>query len=78
MVGRWAAARVNQPSVLGELLIGVIVGNLGYWLGAPLFVLIMHLSEVEPLFGELSHSGLPIREVAAIGLMALHRRCCAT
>ena len=27
MVGRWAAARLHQPSVLGELLIGVLAGN---------------------------------------------------
>jgi Kef-type K+ transport system membrane component KefB len=65
MVGRWGAARINQPSVLGELSIGVIVGNIGYWLGSPLFVLIMHFGEVEPLFAELWRTGLPIREVAA-------------
>ena len=37
-LGRWAAARFGQPSVLGELLAGIIAGNVGVWLGRPLFV----------------------------------------
>jgi Na+:H+ antiporter len=65
MVGRWAATRARQPAVLGELVMGVVVGNIGYWLGNPLFVLIMRFGEVQPLFGELWRSGLPIRDVAA-------------
>jgi Kef-type K+ transport system membrane component KefB len=34
-IGGRLMARLRQPAVLGELLIGVIAGNLGYWLGAP-------------------------------------------
>ena len=34
MVGRYFANRVRQPSVLGEMLVGVVVGNVGYWHGA--------------------------------------------
>ena len=30
MVGRWLAVGIGQPSVLGELLIGVVMGNIGY------------------------------------------------
>ena len=45
-VGRRAAGLVGQPAVLGELVIGVIIGNVGYWLGSPLFVLLMHFDEV--------------------------------
>jgi Kef-type K+ transport system membrane component KefB len=65
MIGRWAAAAVNQSPVLGELLIGVVVGNIGYWLGRPLFILVMHLGETQPLFAEIWTTGLPVREVAA-------------
>ncbi len=64
MIGRWAAAAANQPSVLGELLVGVVIGNLGYWLGRPLFILVMHLGETQPLFAQIWTTGLPIREVA--------------
>src|SRR5262249_31108193 len=48
MVGRWLASRFHQPAVLGELLIGVLVGNVGYWLGIGAFSLIMHLGDAGP------------------------------
>ena len=35
VIGGRVMARLRQPAVLGELLVGVIAGNLGYWLGAP-------------------------------------------
>jgi len=35
VIGGRLMARLRQPAVLGELLVGVIAGNLGYWLGAP-------------------------------------------
>ena len=65
MVGRWAAARVGQPSVLGELVIGVVVGNAGYWFGEPLFVLIMQFDLVGPLFSRIWTTGLSVNEAAA-------------
>ncbi len=34
LLGREAAQRINQPSVLGELIIGILLGNVGYWLGS--------------------------------------------
>jgi Kef-type K+ transport system membrane component KefB len=33
VLGRFAARRFNQPSVLGELLMGILLGNVGYWYG---------------------------------------------
>jgi len=30
MLGRWLAGRFRQPPVLGELVIGVLIGNVGY------------------------------------------------
>jgi Kef-type K+ transport system membrane component KefB len=65
MLGRWAAARLGQPSVLGELLIGVIVGNVGYWLGRPAFVLIMHFDAVGPLLSNIWTTGLSVTDAAA-------------
>jgi Kef-type K+ transport system membrane component KefB len=64
MVGRNLANRFGQPSVLGELLIGVLVGNVGYWLGAPFFVMVMHLGSITPLFDEIWRSGHSVPEVA--------------
>ena len=48
MLGRWLAGRLRQPPVLGELVIGVLVGNIGYWLGLPLFAVVMHLGGSAP------------------------------
>jgi Kef-type K+ transport system membrane component KefB len=64
-IGRWLAGRFRQPPVLGELLIGVVVGNVGYWLGQPIFVLIMHLGEARPVFREVFRSGASVADSAA-------------
>lgn len=65
MVGRWAATRLGQPSVLGELLIGVVIGNVGYWLGRSFFALMMQFDAVGPLFSRIWTTGLPMSEAAA-------------
>ncbi len=40
VLGRFTARKFGQPSVLGELLVGVIIGNIGYWLGVNLIELL--------------------------------------
>lgn len=63
-VGRWAANRFEQPSVLGELLIGVVLGNIGYWLGWSFFVLVMQLGNAGPLFNEVWLTGQSVADSA--------------
>jgi Na+:H+ antiporter len=63
-IGRRAADRVGQPPVLGELLIGVLLGNVGYWLGRPFFILVMHLGDATPLFAEIWRSGQSVAQAA--------------
>ena len=65
MVSRWLAEKAGQPAVLGELLVGVVIGNIGYWLDQPLFVLIMLLGEAGPLFTEIFATGLSVADAAA-------------
>jgi Kef-type K+ transport system membrane component KefB len=65
ILGRWLAGRFKQPPVLGELLIGLLVGNVGYWFGLPLFVLIMHLGEARPVFREVWRSGDAVADVTS-------------
>lgn len=36
-VARWLSRLTDQPSVLFELTLGIIAGNLGLWIGHPLF-----------------------------------------
>jgi len=40
IVGRITARRIGQPPVLGELLMGVLLGNLGYYFGSELITLL--------------------------------------
>jgi Kef-type K+ transport system membrane component KefB len=47
ILGRFAARRLGQPSVLGELIMGVLLGNLAYFLH---FDLIMVLREGTSIF----------------------------
>jgi Kef-type K+ transport system membrane component KefB len=64
-LGRRAAGLVGQPAVLGELVIGVVIGNAGYWLGAPLFVLLMHLDDATKLVALSWNSHLTVADAAA-------------
>src|SRR5262249_53485780 len=64
MVGRWLAGLCNQPAVLGELLIGVLVGNVGYWLGISGFVLVMPLGDAQPVFNKVFTENKSVQEAA--------------
>lgn len=55
ILGRFAARRVHQPAVVGELLMGIVVGNLGYLFGADLIIL---LREVPQVFDVMSGIGV--------------------
>tara|TARA_R110002072_G_scaffold141664_3_gene286941 strand:- start:50875 stop:52398 length:1524 start_codon:yes stop_codon:yes gene_type:complete len=75
MIGRFVASRFNQASVLGELLIGVVVGNFGYQLGLPFAKLIMNIGSVGQLFRRIWDSGLSLSHAAreVCSLEALQR-----
>jgi Kef-type K+ transport system membrane component KefB len=64
-VGHWLAGRLRQPPVLGELVLGVVVGNIGYWANMPLAVVLMHLTEAREVFREVWRSGDAVADVAA-------------
>jgi len=40
ILGRFAARRLNQPSVLGEVLIGIVIGVFGSYLGLELIIVL--------------------------------------
>jgi Kef-type K+ transport system membrane component KefB len=46
VIGRFVARRLNQPPVLGELVIGVIMGVILYQFNAPVMTLIRHQDDV--------------------------------
>jgi Kef-type K+ transport system membrane component KefB len=64
ILGRYIARRLNQPSVLGELLMGMLLGNLLYFYGVQLIVL---LREGPSIFEVVSNvlKGMPLKQAAA-------------
>lgn len=64
VLGRFGARKLGQPSVLGELLMGVLLGNLAYFFH---FDLIMVLREGTAIFTivEQVFAGHPLPEAAA-------------
>jgi Kef-type K+ transport system membrane component KefB len=63
-LGRYLTGLVGQPAVLGELLVGIGAGNLGVWLGIPLAVIVMHLSDVGPVWQQVWQNDLGVHEAA--------------
>lgn len=59
VMGRFIATRCNQPSVLGELLMGVLVGNVCYFSGLQLAVVLREGSALFSIMGDLL-SGLSL------------------
>lgn len=39
-VGGWLVQKVKQPAVLGELLVGILIGNLAYWFHEPIITVV--------------------------------------
>lgn len=64
VLGRFGARKLGQPSVLGEILMGVLLGNLAYFLH---FDLMMVLREGPAIFAivEQAFAGVPLSEAAA-------------
>lgn len=62
VAGRALASKLGQPSVLGELLAGVAVGNIGYLLGLKAARVVMHLSDAQAIFTRVFAEGESVRE----------------
>jgi Kef-type K+ transport system membrane component KefB len=65
IAARWLSDRLKQPAVLGELVIGVVLGNIGYWLGLPFFSFVMDYGIASPLFEQVWRSGASVVDAAS-------------
>lgn len=65
IVARWLTSRFRQPGVLGELLVGVLVGNVGYWLGLPFFAFVMSYGSASPVFDQVWQGGVSVTQAGA-------------
>jgi len=61
IIGRYIARRLNQPGVLGELLMGVLLGNLCYFCGSQLVIILREGSSIYDVVKEVL-SGLPLSQ----------------
>lgn len=59
--GRYLARRFHQPGVLGELLMGVVLGNVCYYFGLPLIMVLREGSAIFSIIADLLR-GLPLQE----------------
>ncbi len=68
VLGRFAARYFKQPSVLGELLMGILIGNVGYWLSLD-FIEVLRQGPAIFEMVDLTLSGepLPAAAVHALG-----------
>ena len=62
LMGREFAQRLGQPSVLGELIIGILIGNVGYWLGIELIVVLRDSAAIFNALQAASEQGIPLLE----------------
>ena len=53
LIGRYLAKKVHQPGVLGELLMGIAVGNVLYFFGSPLVVVLREGSAIFNIMGDM-------------------------
>ncbi|MDX2345735.1 MAG: cation:proton antiporter [Legionella sp.] len=53
LMGRYAAQLLNQPGVLGELLMGVLLGNICYFFGLPLAVVLREGGAIFEIMGDV-------------------------
>lgn len=63
VLGRFAARKAGQPSVMGELLMGVLLGNLLYFFGFDPIVILREGTAVFDLI-DLTLEGMPLADAA--------------
>ena len=63
VVGRFFARKLNQPTVLGELLMGILIGNIAWYLGVDLIAVLREGPRVFEVVNQ-ALAGTPIDQVA--------------
>lgn len=71
VLGRWSAERLHQPSVLGELMMGILLGNICWFFGLPLMAVLREGPAIYTITSDLLH-GASIREAVAASVPNPH------
>lgn len=61
MMGRYIAKRIGQAGVLGELIMGIVMGNLLFYFGVPLIVILREGSAIFTILGDM-FAGAPLAD----------------
>lgn len=64
VIGRFVARKLDQPTVLGELLMGILLGNVAWYLGVDLIAVLREGSRVFEVVNQ-ALAGTPIEDAAA-------------
>ncbi len=58
VIGRFLARKLNQSEVLGELIIGILIGAAGYYLGNEVIVTIRHTNEINLVLDHMADESM--------------------
>ncbi|MFA6302888.1 MAG: cation:proton antiporter [Legionella sp.] len=64
IIGRYIARRLDQPGVLGELLMGVFVGNIAYFFGSHLIIVLREGSSIFDVVKAM-FDGMPLTQAVS-------------
>lgn len=64
IIGRFVARRLGQPTVVGELLMGILLGNVAWYMGVDLIVVLREGPRVFEIVSQTLAGGVPIDQVA--------------
>jgi len=68
ILGRFAARKLGQPSVLGELIMGMLLGNIAYFFHFDLIMVLREGSAIFHIVEQAFSNGRPLPEAAAMVL----------
>ncbi|HEY9199034.1 MAG TPA: cation:proton antiporter [Gammaproteobacteria bacterium] len=68
LLGRFGARKLGQPSVLGELVMGVVLGNLAYYLHLDLIMVLREGPAIFAIIEQAFSNGRPLPEATAMVL----------
>ena len=63
VIGRFAARKLNQPTVLGELVMGILLGNIAWYIGIDLITVLREGPRVFEVVHQVL-AGNPIENVS--------------
>ena len=72
LLGRSLVSRLGQPGVLGEICGGILLGNLGVWLGVPVIEVLASMDQVNLILDTMLHENVSL-SVAGRQVLTLAR-----